>query len=94
MKVGDPGRGRVFSPPVYERGAMTAYALRNRIGSAAFFRLMRGWVHANDGNGTTGEFIAKAERVSGQQLDRFFDAWLFTKARPRPTVANGFPRGF
>jgi aminopeptidase N len=73
---------------------MTAHALRNRIGSVKFFTLMRAWVRANDGYGSTGEFIAMAERVSGQQLDRFFDTWLFTRARPRPTVANGFPRRF
>jgi aminopeptidase N len=94
VKVADPGRGRLFSAPIYERGAMTAHALRNRIGSARFFTLMRAWVRANDGDGTTGELIAMAERISGQQLDGFFDAWLFTKARPRPTVANGFPRDF
>jgi aminopeptidase N len=94
VKVAAPGRHRVFSAPVYERGAMTAYALSNRIGSVRFRTLLRTWVHANDGNGSTGEFIALAERVSGQQLDRFFHTWLFSKARPRPTVANGFPRRF
>jgi aminopeptidase N len=94
VKIGNPGRRRLFAAPVYERGAMTAHALRNRIGSVKFFTLMRAWVRANDGYGSTGEFIAMAERVSGQQLDRFFDTWLFTRARPRPTVANGFPRRF
>jgi aminopeptidase N len=94
VKVADPGKHRVFSAPVYERGAMTAYALRNRIGSVRFRTLMRTWLHANDGNGSTDELIARAERVSGQQLDRFFDTWLFTRARPKPTVANGFPRDF
>ena len=94
VKVADPGPKRLFSGPIYERGAMTAYALRNKIGSAKFFTLMRAWVRANDGNGTTGEFIAMAERISGQQLDRFFKTWLFTRARPRPTVRNGFPRNF
>jgi len=94
VRIGDPGRRRLFSAPIYERGAMTAHALRNRIGSRRFFTLMRAWTHANDGYGTTAEFIAMAERVSGQQLDRFFDTWLFTRARPRPTVANGFPRRF
>jgi aminopeptidase N len=94
VRVADPGPERLFSAPVYERGAMTAHALRQRIGSARFFALMRSWVRTNDGTGTTGEFIALAERVSGEQLDRFFDVWLFTRARPRPTVANGFPRDF
>ena len=31
---------------------------------------------------TTEEFIATAERVSGRQLDQFFDVWLFQEGRP------------
>jgi hypothetical protein len=31
---------------------------------------------------TTPEFIATAERVSRQQLDHFFDVWLFQEGRP------------
>lgn len=93
VPIGAPGPKRIFSAPVYERGAMTAHALHRKIGSATFFRLMRAWVRT-EGTGSTTGFIALAERVSGQRLDRFFDVWLFTKARPRPTVANGFPRDF
>jgi aminopeptidase N len=92
VPVAAPGPRRMFSEPVYLRGAMTAHALRHRIGSASFFRLMRTW--ARTGDGTTGEFTRLAEVVSGQQLDRFFRVWLFQRSRPRPTVANGFPRGF
>ena len=94
VPIGSPGPNRIFSMPIYDRGAMTAHALRTRIGSDDFFTLMRRWVHGADGNGSTAEFMRLAEQVSGRQLDGFFDAWLFTKSRPRPTVANGFPRGF
>jgi CubicO group peptidase (beta-lactamase class C family) len=31
---------------------------------------------------TTEEFVALAERVSGQDLSAFFDEWLFIPARP------------
>ena len=31
---------------------------------------------------TTAQFIALAERISGQDLGAFFDEWLFTPARP------------
>ena len=34
------------------------------------------------GNVTTPEFIALSERVSGQDLDVFFKAWLFTEGKP------------
>jgi aminopeptidase N len=31
---------------------------------------------------TTADFIALSERVSGQQLDDLFDAWLYEEGRP------------
>jgi hypothetical protein len=39
-------------------------------------------VHELAGHGTTPEFIALAERISCQQLDEFFDVWLFTGEKP------------
>ena len=44
---------------------------------------MRDWVsHRGGGNGTTEQFIALSEQVSGQQLDTLFDAWLYTPGKP------------
>jgi aminopeptidase N len=94
VPIGSPGPNRLFSLPVYDRGAMTVHTLRNRIGSDDFLALARRWTHRADGNGSTAEFVRLAEQVSGRQLDGFFDAWLFTRSRPRPSVANGFPRDF
>jgi aminopeptidase N len=94
VPIAAPGPRRLFHEPIYVRGAMTAHALRHKIGTGSFFRLMRTWVHANDGEGTTAEFTRLAEAVSGQQLDRFFRVWLFQRSRPQATVVNGFPRGF
>ncbi len=57
-------------------------ALRLDIGDADFFRLLTRWTaRQSGGNVRTGEFIALAERVSGEQLDAFFTAWLNT---PKP----------
>ena len=36
---------------------------------------------------TIPQFIAHAERVSGQHLDALFDAWLFTGERPEVSGA-------
>ena len=58
---------------------MTLHALRLQIGDPAFFRILRDWVRSNaGGNVAIPEFIALAERISGRQLDDFFDIWLFT----------------
>ncbi|WP_305789803.1 M1 family metallopeptidase [Symbioplanes lichenis] len=66
-----------------DRGAMTLHALRRRIGDTAFFGLLRSWTasHAT-ATATTAEFVAAAERASGQELGRFFDVWLTGPYRP------------
>ena len=78
-----PGPAEMFHTPVYDRGAMTLQALREKVGDDAFFAILRTWYAENrNGNVTTADFIALAERVSGQQLDRFFDVWLYEEGKP------------
>ncbi len=90
LDVADPGPDHLFDWAVYERGGMALQALRHRIGSDTFWRLLRRWVHDNRaGNGSTEAFVALAEEVSGQDLGGFFQAWLSDAARPARTAANG-----
>jgi aminopeptidase N len=80
-----PGPADLFGTPVYDRGALTLQALRERVGDTTFFNILRTWYTENRySNVTTEEFIATAERVSGKQLDRLFDVWLFQEGRPEP----------
>jgi Peptidase family M1 domain/Peptidase M1 N-terminal domain/Immune inhibitor A peptidase M6 len=81
--IGDPGVEALFDSAVYARGAATLHALRLEIGDADFFDLLHRWTreHAG-GNVATPQFIALAERVSGRNLDAFFDEWLFTGEKP------------
>jgi aminopeptidase N len=82
-KVADPGPPNLFIGAVYDRGAMTLHALRLTVGDKTFFRILRSWaqIHRN-GNVTTEEFIAHAERVSGRDLGALFTAWLYTPSKP------------
>ncbi len=90
IRIGRPGPARIFDGPVYVRGAMTLVALRNRIGEADLSALLRAWVtQRSGGNGSTEQFIALAEAISGEDLTGFFDAWLFTSAKPAATPENG-----
>jgi hypothetical protein len=83
LRIGDPGPARLFDQAVYVRGAMTMHALRVRVGDTAFFRILRTWATTRaGGNVTTPQFIALSERISGQQLDDLFTAWLYTPTRP------------
>ncbi len=82
---GDPGQpALLFDGTIYDRGAMTLEALREKIGNdTTFFRIMRAEAQENRfGTVTTAGFIAIAERESGLDLDAFFHTWLFTPGKP------------
>jgi aminopeptidase N len=88
------GPENVFDLAVYYRGAMTLHQLRLQVGDDAFFRTLQRWFLRHDGgNVTIEQFIDLAERTSGQDLDAFFDTWLFTPGRPEVGVGLGRPGG-
>jgi aminopeptidase N len=81
---GDPGADELFQITVYDRGGMTLQALRERIGDDEFFAVLRTWIEEHrDGSASTPDFIALAERISGEQLDALFDEWLYAPVLPR-----------
>jgi aminopeptidase N len=54
-----------------------------KVGDDTFFRILRDWFAQNrNGNVTTAEFIALAEAESGQDLDHFFQVWLYRPEKP------------
>jgi hypothetical protein len=58
-------------------------ALRERVGDAAFFSILRDWVTRHRyGNATTQDFVALAEADSGRSLSGFFDVWLYRPGKP------------
>ncbi|MET7832831.1 Peptidase family M1 [Micromonospora sediminicola] len=80
---GKPGVENLFGRSVYDRGGMTVHALRVAVGDTAFFAILRTWAaERRNGNGTTADFVALAERVSGKKLGKVFDAWLYGTERP------------
>jgi len=85
VKRGGPGQD------IYNKGALVMHTLRALVGDTAFYRIVREMVYGTDdprpGNfapryGTTPEFIATASRVSGRDLDWFFQAYLYQAALP------------
>jgi aminopeptidase N len=83
LPPGDPGPEELFQRSVYDRGAMTLQALREAIGDDAFFTVLRTWIDDHSGgSASTPELVALAERVSGQQLDDLFAAWLYAPSLP------------
>ena len=81
--VADPQRDTMSATPLYRRGAMTLQALREKIGDDKFFRILRTWVAEHrHGNATTAQFTALAEQISGEDLDHFFDVWIYQTGKP------------
>ncbi|MBA3451053.1 MAG: M1 family metallopeptidase [Chloroflexia bacterium] len=81
--IGDPGPDHLFSEVVYAGGALLLDDLRNQLGDETFFQLLEEWAaRYRHGNASTVDFIALAEEVSGQNLDDFFEDWLFTAWTP------------
>ena len=82
-------RPDLFDFPIYIRGGMTLQALRQRVGDDDFWTVLRdvGRRASADGNGSTESSEALAERVSGEDLDGFFHAWL--SRRPADRTGHG-----
>jgi len=80
---GDPPADDLFNEGVYCRGALTLHALRLEVGDEAFFEIAQTYYERHqDGNARTEDFIAVAEGISGEELDAFFDAWLYDSEMP------------
>ena len=74
----------MFASAVYRRGGMTLQALREKIGDDDVLPdpARRGRPSTPTATRTTEQFIDLAERISGQELDDFFQTWLYTTTKP------------
>jgi lysophospholipase L1-like esterase len=90
---GHPGTpAHMFGPSVYVRGAMALQALRVKIGTKAFLRILKTWTTEHRyGSVDIAEFIALAEEVSGRDLGRFFQHWLYARGKPGDSGARERP---
>lgn len=81
---GNPGTAaNIFADSVYDRGAGTLEALREKLGNHTFFTVMRSWVAAHRyGNATTLAFTKFASRVAHRDLTHFFQVWLYRPRKP------------
>lgn len=69
-----------YGPTVYTRGAVVLNELRNKLGDEKFFQVMQTYFKEYQFKiATTEDFIRVSEDVAGQQLDDFFNTWLYAK---------------
>jgi len=77
------GDDRIFRAIVYNKGAMVLHMLRRLVGDDVFFAGIRSfyaeWKFKKAG---TDDFRKVMEKVSGRDLQRFFDTWVYGFAVP------------
>ncbi|MFZ0454090.1 MAG: M1 family metallopeptidase [Ignavibacteriaceae bacterium] len=73
----NPG-SNLFSSTVYDKGAWVLHMLRHNVGDSVFFKILRTYYNQYKyKNASTEDFKNVCERVSGKQLDKFFEQWVF-----------------
>ncbi len=78
-----PTAETISGRPVYGRGAMVLHKLRETVGDATFFDILRTWARDHRyGNAGTDDFIRLCEKKAGRDLGDLFDTWLFKAAKP------------
>ncbi len=85
---GAPPEDDLFNGGVYLRGAWTLHALRLLVGDNAFYDILQTYYQRFQGSTvTTDDFINVAEEVYGQDLNAFFNGWLYAeKVPPKPSM--------
>lgn len=74
----------------YQKGGLVLHMLRGLVGDEVFFQGIQEYYAAHrHGTAETRDFQAVMERVSGQELEWFFDQWLFQPGYPVLQVTTG-----
>lgn len=74
----DPGEN-LFTSTVYDKGAWVLHMLRWELGDSTFFTILRSYFEEfKYSNASTKDFISLCQRISGKDLKKFFDQWVYT----------------
>jgi aminopeptidase N len=82
--IHDPPEGYLFSAIEYEKGAWVLHMLRFVVGEDNFWNILRTYTkkYAYD-TVTTDDFKSVCEEIYGEDLDWFFDQWIYEPGYPR-----------
>lgn len=82
LTIKDPMR--VLSVNTYQKGGWVLNMLRHKLGDGTFWEGIRKYYETyRNSNALTDDFRHVLEVVSGQDLELFFQQWLFTKGHPQ-----------
>jgi aminopeptidase N len=88
----DPPEDYLFGTAIYFKGAWVLHMLRRQImGDSLFFEALRTYTSRFlYGNVSTNDFQAVCEEVSGQDLDWFFNQWVYQAGFPVLDIGFAF----
>lgn len=73
----------LFKKVRYDGSALVLYALREKVGEGTFEKIERSWVTKYQGRvAGTGDFVALASEVAGEDLKPFLTPWLYGDRTP------------
>lgn len=85
---------KVLSPNTYQKGGWVLNMLRHRLGDATFWKGIRAYYTTyENSNALTKDFREIMESVSGENLEDFFQQWLFTKGYPEISWKWNYRKG-
>lgn len=72
----------LFTRIMYDKGAWVLHMLRWEVGDSAFFNILETYYETfKYSNASTNDFKNVCEEVSGKNLDKFFEQWIYSKGQ-------------
>ncbi len=72
----------LFTRTMYDKGAWVLHMLRWEVGDSSFFNILRTYYETYKySNASTGDFKSVCEKVSGKNLDQFFEQWIYAEGQ-------------
>lgn len=81
----------VYDRHAYQKGGLVLGMLRYVLGDDAFFRVLKHYAHKHEWQSVeTNDLKVAIEEVTGQNLDWFFEEWLYGKGYPEFEVSHAY----
>ncbi|MDZ7624837.1 MAG: M1 family metallopeptidase [Ignavibacteriaceae bacterium] len=72
----------LFTRTMYDKGAWVLHMLRWEVGDSSFFEILRTYYETYKySNASISDFKYVSEKVSGKNLDKFFEQWVYGKGQ-------------
>ncbi len=83
----------MFDRHSYQKGSLVLHMLRNYVGEEAFFAAVQDYLESNKFKSTEmAQLRMSFEKITGEDLNWFFNQWFFTKGHPMLDIAYRYDK--